>query len=263
MTPVLLSMLLAQAASGPIPGPKEGVVPLFNGKDLAGLTHWLKDTRGEDPRNVFTVENGMIHISGEGLGYIATTREYRDYRLVVEYKWGTRTDGGRFVRNSGILLHADKADGAAGKGAWTPSIECQVAQGCVGDLIAIPGREVPVTLTVETTLGPDRRLRWKKGGTPTVYAGKQFWWSHHDPDFKELLDTSGKEDVESPFDEWTRVECVCEESRLSVWVNGVQVNEATAVFPSSGRILLQCEGFEIYFRKFELQPLRQSRGKNP
>jgi len=122
---------------------------------------------------------------------------------------------------------------------------------------------VPVTLTVETVAGPDKRPRWKKGGTPTVYSGKQFWWSNHDPDFKELLDTRGKNDVESPLGEWTRVECVCEEKRLAVFINGVQVNEATDVFPSSGRILLQCEGFEIFFRKFELHPLRKPEEKKP
>lgn len=248
---------------GAVPGPTEGVVSLFNGRDLSGLTHWLKESRDQDPRRVFSVEDGMIHISGEGMGYLATEKEYRDYRLVVEYKWGSRTNGGKYVRNSGILLHAGRPDGAAGNGAWAPSIECQVAQGCVGDFIAIRSKEVPVTLTVETVLGPDKRPRWKRGGTPTPYSGKQFWWSQHDPDFKELLDTRGKDDVESPRDEWTRIECVCEGARIAVWVNGTQVNEATDVFPSAGRILLQCEGFEIFFRKFELHPIRREEGKKP
>jgi hypothetical protein len=256
----LLSILAAALSQEA--GPKEGVVPLFNGKDLSGLTTWLKDTKREDPRKVFSVHDGMLHFSGEGMGYVATEKEYRDYRLVVEYKWGARTDGGKYVRNSGILLNATGADGSAG-GAWAPSIECQLAQGCAGDLIAIRSKEVPVTLTVETVLGPDKRPRWKKGGTPTVYSGKQFWWSNHDPDFKELLDTRGKNDVESPLGEWTRVECVCEGKRLSVSVNGVPVNEAIEVFPSSGRLLLQCEGFEIYFRKFELHPLVKAEEKKP
>jgi len=261
---VLVLVLLAGAPQEPeaTAGPKEGVVPLFNGKDLSGLTHWLKDGQHEDPRKVFTVHDGLLHISGDGMGYVATEKAYRDYRVVVEYKWGARTDGGKYVRNSGILLHGTGSEGGAGGGAWMPSIECQLAQGCVGDLIAIRGKDVPVTLTVETELGPDRRLRWKKGGTPTVYSGKQFWWSNHDPEFKELLDTRGKNDLESPLGEWTRVECVSEGKRLSVWVNGVLVNEATEVFPSSGRILLQCEGFEIYFRKFELHPLPKAEVKS-
>ena len=39
-------------------------------------------------------------------------------------------------------------------------------------------------------------------------------------------------------------------------VNGQTVNECYDVFPAAGRILLQTEGFEIFFRKFELHPLK-------
>src|SRR5688572_10237957 len=35
--------------------------PLFNGKDLSGLTTWLKDTKQADPRKVFTVSDGLLH----------------------------------------------------------------------------------------------------------------------------------------------------------------------------------------------------------
>jgi hypothetical protein len=236
-------------------------ISLFNGKDLSGLRTWLKDTRREDPRKVFAAEDGTIHISGDGFGYLATTKEYRDYRLSVEFKWGERTDGGKYVRNSGILLHAVGPDGGAG-GSWMSCIECQLAQGCVGDLIVIRGKDekqetIPVRLTSDVVPGPDRRPRWKKGGEPTVFTGRQLWWSRHDPDFKELLDTRGKNDVESPAGEWTRVECVCAGKRIRVIVNGTTVNEAYDVFPAAGKILLQSEGFELYVRKFELRPLEK------
>ena len=85
--------------------------PLFNGKDLAGLKAWLKETQRDDPRQVFSAAYGMIRASGEGNGYLAPDNEYRDYHLVVEYKWGQRTNGGKYVRNSGILLHAVGPDG--------------------------------------------------------------------------------------------------------------------------------------------------------
>ena len=107
-------------------------------------------------------------------------------------------------------------------------------------------------------LGPDGRTRWKKGGTKTVYSGKQFWWSQHDPEFQELIDTRGRFDVESPLGEWTRVECICNQDRITVVVNGAVVNECFDVFPSKGKILLESEGFEIYFRRFELRPLTRS-----
>ena len=51
------------------------------------------------------------------------------------------------------------------------SIECQLAQGCVGDLIVIRGKDasgeaIPVRLTSPVVLGPDKRPRWREGGEP-------------------------------------------------------------------------------------------------
>src|SRR6187455_3246691 len=149
--------VLVAIAGGAEPSTPRETISLFNGRDLTGLTTWLKDTQGSDPRKVFQVEDGIIHLSGDGNGYIATEKEYREYRLVVEYKWGRRTDGKKYVRNSGVLLHAVGPDGGAG-GAWPSCIECQLAQGCVGDLIVIRDKEgtIPVRLTADVVLGPDK-----------------------------------------------------------------------------------------------------------
>src|SRR6185312_13132474 len=86
----LLLLFTGGAASIAAPAGQttNSVVALFNGSDLDGFYHWLVDTKREDPRGVFTVTNGMIRVSGEGLGYLATEREFRDYRLVAEFKWG-------------------------------------------------------------------------------------------------------------------------------------------------------------------------------
>ena len=181
--------------------PQGQPVALFNGKNLDGLRPWLRESKGEDPLKVFSVVDGQIRCSGEGMGYLGTEKEWKDYRLVVEYRWGTKTDGSKHVRNSGILIHATGPDGAAGKGAWMSSIEVQLAQGCVGDLIPIRGEGIPVAFSGETALGTDKRPRWSKGGGFVVYTGKQFWWSKHEAGFKELLDTRGKDDVESPVGE--------------------------------------------------------------
>jgi hypothetical protein len=255
----LLACLALAQGSEERPRSPQGLIRLFNGKNLSGLSTWLKGTGRDDPKKVFTVRDGVIHVSGEGLGYLATMQDYKDYRVVVEYRWGRRTDGGKYVRNSGILLHGTGPDGSAG-GAWMASIECQLAQGCVGDLIPISGKDarggvLPVSFKSETVLGPDRRPRWKAGGEVRTFTRGQLWWSLHDPDFKELLDTRGKNDLESPRGEWTRVECVCRGGRIEVLVNDTKVNECIDAHPSAGKILLQCEGFEIDFRRFELHPL--------
>ena len=249
-------LLSSLALSQDVIAPKE-TIKLFNGKDLTGLTTWLKDTKRDDPRKVFSAKDGVLHVSGDGFGYVATDRAYRDYHLTVEYQWGKRTDGGKHVRNSGILLHATGPDGGAG-GTWMSSVECQLAQGCVGDLIVIRGKDekgevLPVTIKAETALGPDKRPRWKAGGEVRTFTKGQLWWSLHEPFFKELLDTHGKDDVESKIGHWTKVECICKGSRIEIHVNGVKVNEAFDVFPAAGKILLQSEGFEINFRRFEVK----------
>jgi hypothetical protein len=257
-------LLLGQAARGgsepTAVRPKE-VIRLFDGKDLAGFSTWLKDTKRDDPRRVFRVADGLLHITGDGFGYVATEEAYRDYHLVVEYKWGTKTDGGKFVRNSGILLHATGPDGGAG-GTWMASVECQLAQGCAGDLIVIRGKDaagetIPVRLTADVALGPDKRPRWSEGGMPRDFTGGQLWWSKHDPAYRELLDTRGKDDVESPTGDWNRVECICDGGRIEVRVNGVTVNTCYGVTPAAGKILLQSEGFELFVRKVELHPLKK------
>jgi hypothetical protein len=163
----------------PHPVSPSEVVRLFDGHDFTGLSTWLEDTKHNDPRRVFRITDGMLHITGDGFGYLATAKEYYDYHLIVEYRWGKRTDGGKFVRNSGILLNAIGPDGGAG-GKWMASIECQLAQGCVGDLIVIRGMDmkgetIPVRLTSETALGPTKnragRRGANRGSSPTGNSG--------------------------------------------------------------------------------------------
>jgi hypothetical protein len=163
------------------------------------------------------------------------------------------------VRNSGVLLHAIGPDGGA-RGVFMTCLECQIAQGCEGDLIVIRGTDergqtTAATVTCETEVGPDSKIRWKKGGAKTVYSGKQFWWSKHQPFFQELLDTRGRDDVASPLGQWTKVECLCDGARVTIKVNGVTVNECFDAYPSAGKILLENEGSEIYYRHIELRPL--------
>jgi len=263
LVPVLCFVASARCDDVDAARPTE-VIPLFNGKNLTGLYTWLKDTKRDDPRKVFSVRDGMLHISGDGYGYVATQKAYRDYHLVVEYRWGTKTDGGKSVRNSGVLMHAIGPDGGA-NGTWMSCFECQLAQGCVGDLIAIRGKDdngaaIPVQLMADIALGPDKRPRWKEGGEKRTFTQGQLWWSKHDPDYKELLDTRGRDDVESPLGEWTKVECICDGKTIAVRVNGHPVNKCYDAFPAAGKVLIQSEGFELFVRKWELRPLSQEPG---
>ena len=50
----------------------------------------------DDPKDLWTFqEDGTLRISGRGYGYVATRDSYRDYRLVLEFRWGSKTWGER------------------------------------------------------------------------------------------------------------------------------------------------------------------------
>ena len=62
---------------------------LFNGKDLSGWTtfipHKEKSIAADiDPKGVFKVEDGVIHVSGEEFGCLTTKDAYENYRLKLE-----------------------------------------------------------------------------------------------------------------------------------------------------------------------------------
>ena len=80
------SVAAENAAEEPVV-PRE-VVRLFNGKDLSGFYTWLKETGRDDPQKVFSVADGVIRVSGEGAGYLATNKPYKDYHLVARIQVG-------------------------------------------------------------------------------------------------------------------------------------------------------------------------------
>ena len=243
--------------------PTEVLEP-FNGENLTGFAKWLQSTGVDDPQDDYRMTDGMLHLGGRGMGYLATNQSYQNYHLSVEYKWGDRTDGSKYVRNSGILLHAVGPPGNA-RGIWMASIECQLAQGCEGDIICIQGKDtsggpLAVSVTSDTHRGTDDRLRWLPGGDRTIFLTQQLWWSHHQVGFEERLDTRGDRDVASPLGQWTKVECICRGSRITIKINNVVVNECYNVHPSGGRILFENEKNEIFFRNMLIRPLEETTG---
>jgi len=64
-----------------------------------------------------------------------------------------------------------------------------------------------------------------------------------------------KKDAEKPHGEWNKIEIIAEGGRCRHVVNGVLVNEATDASLSKGKIVLQSEGAEVFYRKVELHTL--------
>jgi hypothetical protein len=228
----------------------------FNGKDLSGFYVYTRDHKLEDPENVFSVQDGMLRISGEEYGGIATRDNFRNYHLIAEWKWGDETWKPRKenARDSGILLHCVGPDGAAG-GQWMQSIECQIIEGGCGDFIMVKGRD-KVSLTCEVRTSPDgKQLYYEKGGQPVTKDGGRYNWWGRDPEWKDRLGFRGKNDVEKPAGEWNRMEVICDGDTITNIVNGYVVNVGTKSSQAEGKIQFQSEGAEILFRKIEVRPL--------
>jgi len=227
----------------------------FNGKDLTGFYTYLRDHKYDDPAKVFTVHDGLIHVSGEEFGGLTTRDEFHDYHLIAEWKWGERTWAPRkqSTRDSGILLHCVGSDGAAG-GNWMESQECQIIEGGCGDFIMVPGKAKP-SLTCETRVGPDGQFYFEKGGKPVTRDSGRFNWWGRDPKWKDVLGFRGSRDVEKPAGEWNRMEVICDGDSITNIVNGYVVNAGTKSSLTKGKIIFQSEGAEIFFRKIEIRPL--------
>ncbi len=219
--PILAAVIAASAS--PSMGDVEPV-RLFNGKDLSGWTvfipHKDKSDPKTDPKGVFRVEDGVIHVSGEEFGALTTADEFENYRLTVEFRWGERRYPPRenAKRDSGILVHCTGPDKI-----WTKSIECQVQEGDCGDFWLVSG----------TTIEVDGKL---------------------EKSFRQKTD-----DAEKPVGQWNTIEVICDGDTITNIVNGKIVNRGTRASVTRGRILLQSEGAEVFFRKVELVPVKPSK----
>jgi hypothetical protein len=268
---LVLASVNAQEPNKPKPKvivPKQ-VTALLDGKDLSKHWYtWLTDDGYKDPRGVFKVQDdGTLRISGDGFGGLITRNEYADYHLVIEYRWGKETWRNRKdrARDSGLLLHCQGPDGNFGgskdkPGPWMTSIECQIIEGGVGDILVLAGKDaegkpMKASVTCEIEKDRDGETCWKAGGKKQEFTRGRINWFGRDPDWKDVLGFRGKNDVESPGQEWTKLECFCSGPTLTYRVNGTIVNRATDVTPAQGKILLQTEGAELFVRKFELRPL--------
>jgi hypothetical protein len=269
---LVLSFIQAPAAFAQNAIKPETVIRLFDGKTLDQFDTWLVDSHQQDPLRVFSVVDQVdgapaIRISGEKWGGLITKSAYRDYHLTVEFRWGLLTWGDRRnrARDSGVLVHCQGAPGntaADMNGPWMRSIEAQVIEGGVGDIILVAGFEPDgkrIMPTIAARAGVDRDgepvFDPSGGGQPKVFTtGRVNWWGR-DPDWKDALGFRGKQDVESPYGEWTRLEVIASGDRITNLVNGKVVNEGSAASLTGGRIIIQSEGAEIYFRRVELEPL--------
>ena len=245
-------------------------IQLFNAKDVDGWYTYTTTTKHENP-GVFQFVEGMIYVPGGKddvayFGGIVTKRKYENYRLRFEYKWGPHTYGRRKdkARDAGVLLHCV---GPNEPGPWMTSYEFQIIEGGTGDLLVVnteqgddAGREVTLLCTAESEERDAGRF-FRAGSEPFTFkirkGGERLNWWGRDPDWKDEVDFRGRQDVESPFGEWTKCEIIARDNTLTYYVNGQLVNRVTDLNITKGKIFFQTEGAELWYRNIELTPLKK------
>jgi len=229
----------AGEGSSYVPPHGEAIV-LFGGTGSSDFDSFLK-TKGlnNDPEHVFTFENGVIHVSGTEFGYLITKREFANYYLRAEFKWGEATHPPRagMARDSGILYHIQGP-----QKVWPTSIEYQICEGQTGDFYMTDGAALTGTDGKRETGPPDSAARIKR-------IGEGPWQN-----VTGYRDPAGE--IEKPHGDWNVVEVVAQGDHVKHYLNGKLVNEGSNAYPSSGKILIQSEGAEVYFRDIKLFPLK-------
>ncbi|MCP5539919.1 MAG: DUF1080 domain-containing protein [Akkermansiaceae bacterium] len=252
----------------PAIAPKE-TVNLLADRELKDFTHHLnpKSSVSLDRDEVWIVgEDGVLQVTGKGFGYLRTNRKYRDYHLVLEYKWGERTWGNRLdrARDCGLLVHGYGKDGAFGD-TWINSIEAQLIEGGSGDILVLAyqergGEKAPTSLTAEVKNDRDGEAVWTPGGESRVFppaekTNARINWRDRDPDWADVKGYRGSKDIENPLGEWNRMEVICKGDTIEIRINGELVNSGTKANPTEGYICLQSEAAECWIRRYELWPI--------
>jgi hypothetical protein len=140
------------------------------------------------------------------------------------------------------------------------SVEAQVIEGGVGDIILVAGfedRGPKVTPHLVARAGRDRDGEpvFDPNGEAREFESGRINWYGRDVDWQDKLGFRGRDDVESPYGQWTRLEVLAQGDHLSYVVNGKLVNEGSRSTLADGKIIIQSEGAEIFFRRIELQPV--------
>lgn len=228
---------------------EKGFQWLFNGRNLDGW-YVVVDEKGVE-KDLFTVENGLLHAyenqehhSTQSYAGIITKKNYSSFDLRLEYKWGEKKFQPRheFVRDAGIIFHMYGEDKI-----WPDGVECQIQEGDTGDIWVIGTQVTSKVQKVIRNYSPEGNLETRGGNGQRFYRfHRAYCW-------------------EVP--EWNTVELEVRGDYAKFSLNGKVVNEAIDMKYwdaaagewrplTAGKILLQAEGAEIYYRNIQIREIR-------
>lgn len=224
-----------------------------NGKLIAPVCY------NKNEKNVFSVDevNGepVLHISGEIYGCVFTKQEFENYQLTLKVKWGDKKWEPRLdkLRDSGLLYHSVGECGVDYWRSWMLSQEFQIMEGHMGDYWGIANSAIDV------------RAFLPEGAMNTVAGEKQ--------PFLPIGPGTGRDgfclrsaDYESPAGEWTTIELICFGDKslhiinnqvVMILQNSRFVSEGKSTPLTKGKIQLQSEAGEVFFKDIRIKPIWQ------
>ncbi|ARV16600.1 3-keto-disaccharide hydrolase [Polaribacter sp. SA4-12] len=216
----------------------------------------------KDPKKVFSVikqgNENVLKITGEIFAGLVTKKEYKNYHLKWQFKWGNKKWKPRLnkKRNSGILYHS-VGDYTDFWNVWMTSLECEVQETDCGDFITIGEGKTDVKAKSPST----------KIGDKYVFdpAGKLNDFSWNRPDF-ETGRCFKPGDPEKPHGEWNTMELICLDNVSIHVLNGKIVMIVKDGFAklngtwqtmTEGKIQIQSEAAEIYYKQMKLKQISE------
>ncbi len=222
-----------------------------DGKALAPIGY------NKNENNVFSMveENGepVLKISGEIYGCLFTKQDFENYHLKLKVKWGNKKWVPRTakLKDSGIVYHSQGKSGVDYWRSWMLGQEFQIMEGHMGDYWPIASSAIDV------------RAYIPEGDMNTVASPKQpFLPLGAGSDIGNFCLRS--EDHESPPGEWTEIELICYKGKSLHLVNGHVVmvlqnsrymQNGKPVPLTKGRLQLQSEAAEVYYKDIKIRPL--------
>lgn len=243
---------------------------LLNGKDLNGWDTYLgpqfppgsEDRAGvepiglnKDPKQVFAMvqEDGKpaLRISGEHFGGISTVKEFENYHLQLQFKWGKQKWHPRqdAKRDSGVLYHAVGQHGVDW-GFWMRSQEFQVQEGDCGDYWGLDG----ATMDIPARRQGEKDWVYDPEGTVMAFAADTQAGRHC---IKSL-------DAEAPTGEWNTLDLYCFGGTAVHVVNGKVTmvlyhsrhpKDGKMLPLTKGKIQIQSEGAEVFYRNIRIRTI--------
>jgi Domain of Unknown Function (DUF1080) len=227
----LVSLAPELASPAPVPEKdKDGFVPMFNGKDLAG---WVNVNCA--PGTFFVKENEII-TTGKPTGYLRTEKQYENF--IADFEWMHVPPKPTEVGNSGFFVWADPIP-AVGTG-YTRGIEVQVL----------------VNLEYKN----------KKGEITATSHGDLFsiWGAKCEPDrphpegWERCLPSENRA---KGAGEWNHYRVEANDGVIKLEVNGKVVSGVSKCSPRKGYLALESEGSECHFRNLKIKELPSTNPK--